>query len=336
MLELTAAAKTEGDERKIKEIRAIPDGNSQDAYYIVNYEKGGFMIISADNRVEPVLAYSEDNEFPLEAEFSLDSEHFPPTLAGWLHDVKHRIETVRATNETQSDNMARAWNVCHMRASLRLEDCCANQDCENECLREGPLLSTVWHQGCGYNDQMPACATGFCGNAYTGCVATAMAQIMYYHKRPINYNWDNMTRYSANIYQLMADIGQSVDMDYSGCPGPSLAYVNKVESAFKDTFNYSSATYMNSFNLNTVKSQLDQKQPVILSGVKTNNYRHAWICDGYQGTRYCENGSEYVDFLSMNWGWINANFNGWFSAYDFNPSGTSYNSNKTMVYDIKP
>ena len=51
------------------------------------------------------------------------------------------------------------------------------QDCQNQLTTVGPLLSTVWGQGVGYNDLVPnlGCVTPSNGRVFTGCVATAMA-----------------------------------------------------------------------------------------------------------------------------------------------------------------
>jgi len=345
MLEVTAEAKTEGKERKVKEIRGVPDKNSQDAFYIINYEKGGFVIISADNRVEPILAYSEDNEFPL------DAEYFPSGLVGWLYDTKEKIETVRVANETQSEEVAMVWDDCYVRSLMRLPNCPddgpGGGGCENTYVTKGPLLSTTWGQGCGYNGALPTesdlgCDSGdlSCSHAFTGCVATAMGQVMNYHSSPSSYNWSSMTQWSSNIETLMEDIGDAVDMDYD-CDGSGADTEDDVAPAFTNDFGYTSATYAN-YSHSTVKSQINYSRPVILRGGREggwwifNIYRdgHAWVCDGYQSSYYCETGTSYLR-LHMNWGW-SGSFNGWFSFNNFNPGGFDFNYKRGMVYNIRP
>ena len=47
---------------------AVPDNNGNPSYYIVNYKDDGFIMISADNRTNPIRAYSLTQKFPMEAD----------------------------------------------------------------------------------------------------------------------------------------------------------------------------------------------------------------------------------------------------------------------------
>jgi len=49
--------------KKVKAIKTVKDRKNKDAYYVMNYEQGGFAVISADKRTESVLAFSDKNEF---------------------------------------------------------------------------------------------------------------------------------------------------------------------------------------------------------------------------------------------------------------------------------
>lgn len=105
-------------------------------------------------------------------------------------------------------------------------------------------MQTTWGQGCGYNLELETLnCTLPCGKAYTGCVATAMAQIMRYHQHPTSFSWNSMTNNSGNfpIALLMKDIGKNVGMDYK-CDGSSSADTeNVVANVFKSKYGYSSA-----------------------------------------------------------------------------------------------
>lgn len=81
----------------MKTILEVPDENNQTAYFIINYEGGGFVILAGDKRSEPVLAFSEINSF------DLDQELFPSGLVGWLYSAKVDMEKIRKANDPISD-----------------------------------------------------------------------------------------------------------------------------------------------------------------------------------------------------------------------------------------
>jgi hypothetical protein len=181
------------------------------------------------------------------------------------------------------------------------------------------LLSTIWGQWYGYNDLVPFECIGNPNNrAPTGCVATAMAQVMKYYQKPSTYNWGNIPDGYGTIdtATLMRDIGGAVRMSY-GCSGSGADSENEIASSFRDDFHYSSASGGN-YNYQVVVEQLRARKPVILTGgrkkdgVSWNMYTdgHAWVCDGFRSsTFYSYNeaqgsctGVGYLQ-LHMNWGW---------------------------------
>ena len=74
--EITSTAK------KAESITPVPDDSGNTSYYIINYKGGGFLILVADHRVNPVLAHSDSNTFPM------DAESYPGGLVGWLAETK--------------------------------------------------------------------------------------------------------------------------------------------------------------------------------------------------------------------------------------------------------
>lgn len=215
----------------------------------------------------------------------------------------------------------------------------------------GPLLTTTWGQDCGYNSHCPPASDGPCGYAYTGCVATAMAQVMAYWQSPSTYNWSQMpSNYGTDdVAVLMRDIGNSVGMSYSGTG--SGASASNIVGALINTFHYSSANY-SSYGIssyNTVQANLNNNRPVLLGGCNDQttilgipiSYStcHEWVCDGYlETTFYYENGmgSTYLLF-HMNWGWGLGLYDGWFAFNDWHISnGRNYRYADDMVYNIHP
>ncbi len=76
-----ANLRAKGNTSKFKEIEkvlSVPDNEGNPSYYIVNYKDDGFIMISADNRTNPIRAYSLTEKFPME------SDELPSGLLGWL------------------------------------------------------------------------------------------------------------------------------------------------------------------------------------------------------------------------------------------------------------
>lgn len=324
--------------KKVESILEVPDSNNVAAYYIINYEEGGFVILAGDKRSEPVLAFSEKNRF------NLYTEYFPSGLVGWLYSSKENIETIRINNEEIQPKTARLWDNLLSAESDVLTyviDPPDEPDCTPYTIQKGPYIQTTWGQGCGYNSQTPSMSCGPCSHAYTGCVATAMAQIMKYHQYPTTYTWSSMPNSygTTTTAVLMRNIGNSVSMTYN-CDGSSADTKNKVAAAFKNTFGYSTASYAD-YNYQTVKNELNYNRPVILRGGRNTGWwifgqysdGHAWVCDGY--LNYIDPCWGSILKFNMNWGW-DGSYNGWYSFNNFNPGDYTFNYKTGMVYNIKP
>lgn len=227
-----------------------------------------------------------------------------------------------------------------------------------------PLMTTKWNQSPYYNALCPA-------NSVTGCVATAMAQIMKYWNYPAKgtgfhsynhptygtlsanfggttYQWSSMpnTVNSANnaVATLMYHCGVSVNMDYS--PQSSGAYVIQdsptpqacSEYALKTYFGYRSTlqgVQRNNYNqtqwINLLKIELNAGRPVLYAGFGSGG-GHAFVCDGYDNN----------NFFHFNWGWGGSS-DGYFQTSALNPGslGTGggsggFNSDQQVVIGIQP
>lgn len=327
----------------IEHITKIPDENGEIVYYIINYKNNGFIILSADRRINPVLAFSESSNFPM------DLALYPDGIVDWLENTKNCIRDIRLKKVSQTSELKEAWQPSSIQQVLNnnepIEEFPPNDgDCQNEIKIVGPLLTTSWNQVNGYNALVPL----ECGNekAPAGCVAIAMAQVMKYHRFPNTYNWDAMANHYATMEtaKLIRDIGNAVDMKY-GCDGSGAKTKKEVASSLVHDFGYSNAKYAD-YNYDMVKQQINSKQPVILRGGRKKGWwifgtyadGHAWVCDGYKSVliydkRCIGYGSLY---LHMNWGWQREELNGWYSVSNWNPDNSTYNYGRGMVYDIKP
>jgi hypothetical protein len=232
----------------------------------------------------------------------------------------------------------------------------------------GPLLPVTWGQSCSYNE---LCPTKNCTNvcdgspaAWTGCVATAAAQIIRYWQPTTvyNYNYASMPATFGNgeVQRLMRDLGLSsnLNMDY-GCDGSS-ASSQIIPLVLQNKFGFTSGNYIN-YDVSTfarVQNNLANHWPVLLGGcnTRTNVFLglysyddcHEWVCDGYSETDlyYCnedgtQGGSTYLSF-HMNWGWhetyLGNDYNGWYSFNNWNIPGINrnYQYAKDAVVDIHP
>jgi hypothetical protein len=359
--------------KQILDSLAVPD-NVNPSYYIFNYVGGGYVIVPADKRVEPILSYSNDGYFP-------HSGTLPGGLANWLSVNHKNMQLLRKdTTLKQPAGVARLWsevataNTGIIRAGAIIRKALPPPPpCQDTWTTQtvGPLLKTTWGQGQPYNYLCPLDgSTTSDGYMPTGCVATAMAQLMYYWKTPARYNWSIMPltynfypiSYTGNrdVAQLMLDIGTSVSMLYHDSGSyPSLANVFpprigaiSCSTALKNNFGYRSATDA-SYNYLNVISNLDAGEPVLLGGTNDNTTilfwsfgedGHEWVCDGYQQINFIGCPGEPVLgeswlYLDMNWGWDGLS-NGWYgfnywSVFD-GTSQKNWQYNQVMSYNIHP
>lgn len=159
-------------------VKAPDDRHIDEArpYYVFNAEdNGGFVIVGGDSRVQKILGYSDSGCF--------DFDNVPPALAWMLSVYDKYIENL-------SDETVKSVET----------------DAETGRENISPLLTSRWSQGEPYNSSCPVIGEN---RASTGCVATAVAQIVNYHKWPdcgegtFSYLWNDKTLsydYNANPF----------------------------------------------------------------------------------------------------------------------------------------
>ena len=273
------------------------------AFYIFN-TPNGFVIVSADDCATPILGYSNEGKFDVE-NIPIQLQHI---LQGYVDQIQYGIE-----NHLNADEQtAQQWELVRATGWLK----------EN---RDGvvvePLITTTWSQGCYYNAMCPVDDDGPCNHVYTGCTATAMAQIMYYWGYPehgtgshsytpygypeqnvdfaaTTYDWENMPN-SLNasssseqidaVATLMWHCGVSLNMYY----GPSASAGEDPDYALKDYFDYSDDMHFEYKQndeswVSLLKTDLNAGRPVYYGA-----FAHALICDGYDAN----------DRFHFNFGW---------------------------------
>lgn len=326
--------------------------------YIFTAERG-FVVMAADDRVQPILGYSLTNAFV--------AEGMPENISGWLQGYSDEIQDVIDLNLSGDRSAQQEWQD--------LKDGKASRNVADVVV--GPLITTLWDQVEPYNDLCPSDAGGPGGHALTGCVATAMAQVMKYWNYPTTgkdshtythstygeqtanfgsttYDWANMTNtYGGSstdtqklaVATLMYHCGVSVEMNYG--PSGSGANSSNVSDAMVNYFRYSpSATmvYRSSYTdaqwIAFLKHELDERRPLYYSGSNVGS-GHAFVCDGYRSD----------DYFHFNWGWSGYDGaygeahgnNGYWAIGELSPgsggsgsgSGT-YNLNNAVIAWVEP
>ncbi len=173
---------------QIGNIETFTDNSGSPAYYIVNLQPSGFVIVAADDDVEPIMGFVKDGVY--------DTSPENPLADLVKNDSKARIATVRdVTRPVSPDEVGRRqnnrakWSVFeelagergHARGQGRPDKPgVASLPAIDDC-RIAPLLETNWAQG----DVAGTCYNYYTPNHYLcGCVATAAAQLMRYHQYP--------------------------------------------------------------------------------------------------------------------------------------------------------
>ncbi len=310
-------------------------GDTVFCYVYKTVGQKGFVVISADDRVLPVLAYSLESSFG-------DTAEMPPALKEWLAVTVKQLRYVKRERTSTGSAAGKVWKKYLSPPAKGVSD----------VQEVPPLLTTKWNQGKYYNALCPEDPKGRDGHTWVGCVAVAMAQVMKYWDYPdygsgeysydhylygeqsadfanTFYDWpampDALTDYNTPVATLMYHCGVSVRMNY-GTSGSS-AYTSSTGTALKKYYDYSREiisvrkwSYTDHAWDSLVRSQLDLGQPLIYSGGS-----HAFNIDGYQDTSY----------FHVNWGWGGA-YNGYFFLNDLTPGSYDFTSGQHAVINIRP
>jgi len=287
------------------------------SYYVFSNDNKAF-ILSANDLAVPVLGY-------IDRPVSADTE-MPPQLKWWLEQYGAKI---KAAQENYG--------------SLPQATQTAPRKSENKAY-VAPMITTYWNQDAPYNVLCPE-------GTYTGCVATAMAQVMKYHNYPdcgtgtvsTEYNgkvlsmtldsapldWANMLPYyidgeynstQANaVATLMKECGYSVKMMYG--TDMSGAYSEDLPQALVDNFKYDAGIniyhadyYSPEEWADMIYTEVSEGRPVLYDGAGEAG-GHEFVCDGYQD-----------GYFHFNWGW-GGYYDGFFALNNLVPDGQGIGGN---------
>ena len=329
------ASRSEASKLDLAYIANAIDG--QKCIYIFNVNANdGFILVSADDMSEKILGYSDNGSF--------DYTQIPDNMKSWLAAYTDQITHIRKSNIQNTATFDYSYTKT-----------------------VAPLLEDIqWNQSTPYNDLCPV--YDISSRCATGCVATAMAQIMYYNRWPENgvgsytyspsilggktltadfgnttYAWDDMLpQYDKQsskasceaVALLMLHCGISVDMEYSSSSGAGSL---PIPNAFVKYFNYDKSiayrtreNYSSAEWQNTIIDELDNSRPILALG-RSSSGGHAFVFDGYDS-----NG-----FIHVNWGWGGMS-NGYFRTTALTPptqgiggADGGFNYNQYIITNIQ-
>ncbi len=328
--------------------------SSNAAYYIFNIGNNqGFVIVSGDDRINPILGYSDEGNF--------DEAKTPANMKNMLNEYAQQISMLDKVSNVKGA-IAAARNVVDTRNSI------------------APLLTTKWDQARPYWNKCPQVQNedGEYEPSYTGCVATAMSQIMKYYNYPAQttqvipsyqygygtgnmgeyitqytedlpvttFDWAHMIDsyngsedevYTDAVATLMLYVGHAAHMTYAlTASGTTDPYIPK---AFNNYFDYNAQlVYRSDYDQQAWEDMVYQElvagRPIVYNGRAGSGGGHSFVCDGY----------EMGDYYHINWGWGGLG-NGYFQLAIMNPhaagigastSAEGYNIDQTAIIGITP
>ena len=322
-------------------------------FYVFRNASGlGYVIVSSDDCVKPILAYSATDiiESPL-----------PLGQKNMLRWYDRQINGCVAKGVEPTPDIDAQWQRYVSGKAGMMKSATSVR----------PMLTTKWNQSPLYNNFCPYDIVNR-EHALAGCVAVAMAQTLKYWNHPATgvgtnayqhqtygtisaqfnnttYDWTHMTDQlgSTSTYQelsaiatLMLHCGVSCNMNY-GTDGSS-AGVNgnrygTSEYAFKNFFGYKNSLhsisrddslYTDSLWTETLRFELDNHRPVVYTGydyTDTNDVvGHAFVCDGYDTN----------DYFHFNWGW-GGSADGYYALSNLNPSHV-FNDYQYAIIGMEP
>ncbi|MDQ7778636.1 MAG: C10 family peptidase [Planctomycetota bacterium] len=350
--------------KNVKGVKTFTDDRGAAIYYVVSLQPEGYVILAADDWIEPIIAFSSVGEY--------DPSPGNPLWVLLNRDMKQRVDTVRLA-QTQSGAMCAdsakakekwtALNICGDGEPL------AGGIAGVSDVRVAPLIQSRWSQSTASGQP---CYNYYTPNGYVcGCVATAMAQLMRYYQYPVQptalgpytiyiagvedtrslrggdgvggpYDWANMPLIpSAGVNEtqrqaigaLCFDAGVAAHMQYNA--GGSAAYMSDASTALMNTFGYGNsvrgANYSPGISTavlqNMINTNLDGGLPVLLGIYNySENIGHAIVCDGY--------GIDAATWYHhLNLGWAGSS-DAWYNLPTVD-CGYNFNSVGDCLYNIR-
>ena len=304
-------------------------------YYVYNLPQGGYVVVSGTTALDPVIAYS--------ATGSIDADRLPDGLSYWLGFVAEAAQYADQHPEAAAPHPAKA-----PRRGIMPGVTLAKPDYSKDVaplLENSPIGNIQWNQNSPYNDQCPMKGGIHC---FTGCMATAMSQVLAYHQYPKSYDWSEIlptykngagSNYSrSEVARLNYEVGRSLSMEYGTDQSGSVSTM--YSRALRDQFGYNeNVELINRDNftygewMDILLNEFQEGRPVIYDGL-SNSGGHAFVIDGYRAKD---------GFVHVNWGWEGMS-DGYYNIILLDPKETGigavlssgFTSYQDMVVGIEP
>ena len=309
--------------RHVRKVKGLTT-DALDLYYV--FDRGtdeGFVIVSGDDQTVPVLGYTDQGHF--------DYSQLPENMKFWLKGYENELEAIRTSGAPI------------VGANIPTHDPVAT------------LCTTKWNQGDPYNQSCPMYFN--LGRSVTGCVATAMAQVLYYHRAksvtetqaeipayedwaahpttgekmqveavPANspIDWDNMldtygSGATAKQKKAVADL-----MWYCGA-SVQMGYTNsssganswRVADAFKNYFGYGSSVQYHYFEGESYTEV--QWDAMLYNEVANSRPVYLSGANGDGGHAFVCDGYDGNLCYHINWGWGGGGPDGYYLLSSLNP-----------------
>ncbi len=305
---------------------------STPAVYIFSRGDNGFIVVPADDSFPAVLGYCDSGTF--------DYATAPPQFKRWIESYAAASEYYLAN----PDKIVKSLNPAPRKEVL-------------------PLVASQWNQDYPYNLDCPLLKGH---STYSGCVATAMAQVVNYHKYPqkgrslFTYTWNDQTlsyafgrktfdfanmldsyldQYSDEQADAVANLiyacAVAVAMDFgiteSGAPDCRVASSLRSYFCYDGTTRYMMRNYFSRYEWEAmVYEELAAGRPMVYGGY-TAYGGHEFVCDGYRD-----------GYFHINWGW-GGSCDGYYLLDALEPGSQGiggyeggYNLNQSMICGIRP
>lgn len=323
--------------RVLKECAAVVSVADDTLLYVFNAENS-FVVVAADKSVPPILAFSDHNLY--------NPKDIVAPAQMWIDHYSNQILNIKKGNALGVGTTT--WTKLYHHGVFRNAE------------EVDPLVKSHWGQGTFYNYYCPRDVTGTNNRVVTGCVATAMAQLIYYFRFPntgvgsysymdstygvqsvdygaATYNYEAMcddpTMINTEISKLIYNFGVGVDMVYG--PDGSGMYNHSAARVLRTYFKYSPQTeylYRDSTQQNwdsVIVDHLRRNIPMYYAGWSLPNINgHGFVCDGYK----LIDSSYYFHF---NFGWDGA-YDGYFYTAQLTVGGSNFNLAQELIVNAYP
>lgn len=285
---------TRTEPRKIKSVETLNQStrssSPESEFYIVNYENDeGFVLLSADKRLEPVFAISEQGSM------NLSDTIFNKALAGYIRGIEDLAIDFPGIDQP-IDTIFKPKNPVTIIVNPLLARA-----------GNGDFLS-FFHQGSPFNKY---CFTSTGEQAVVGCAPLAAGTVMAFYEWPEEYDgytfdWEAMKNdiNHDGWPKLFSFIGRPGNMNsnygVSGTGSSKYYYCNTFAN-----FGYKNMK-LTSFSIDGANVELSLGKPLMVRGTDYGVGGHAWVIDSakiVENTFYVENPKPKTYYYHCVWGW---------------------------------